>query len=291
MALYLHREGKPVKFTVETLRQMAQIGELRQDEYVYDDTKKEWIGAALVAELVGAWDLEEDEATVAMELPPEFFADENAMLPTASEAAAEPEPAPPPAPAAPPPAPTGPPPTPSSPPPEPEPAIVLEPEPDPALVLEPKSEPARPQTPPAPMVPVQELPQRDDGGGGAGRGGNREHGKWINPFMTVVLMIVTCNFYGLVWTYKRLIEINVFLGREEIKPMFFFLGIICGPMFWVVLWKLCKALPEMGEVAGVKIEDRSIILLLLGVCFPYGFYFLAQQDLNKIWEAVGATPS
>ncbi len=114
MALYLHREGKPVKFPVETLRQMAQIGELRQDEYVYDDTKKEWIGAALVAELIGAWDLEEDEATVAMELPPEFFADENAMLPTASEAADEPEPAPPPTPTAPPPAPTGPPPAPSS---------------------------------------------------------------------------------------------------------------------------------------------------------------------------------
>ena len=32
------------------------------------------------------------------------------------------------------------------------------------------------------------------------------------------------------------------------------------------------------------------LLMLLALCFPYGFYFLAQQDLNTIWEAAGATP-
>ena len=58
----------------------------------------------------------------------------------------------------------------------------------------------------------------------------------------------------------------------------------------LVLWKMCKALPEMGQRAGVQIADRSMLLFLLILCFPYGFYFLFQQDLNTIWEAAGATP-
>lgn len=73
MAFHLHRDGKAVEFALDELKAMAKRGELQQDEYVYDDTKGEWLGAALVPELEGAWDLEEAEATVAMELPPDFF--------------------------------------------------------------------------------------------------------------------------------------------------------------------------------------------------------------------------
>ena len=101
---------------------------------------------------------------------------------------------------------------------------------------------------------------------------------------------MTCGFYGIFWLYKRMLEVNTFLGREEIKPMFFFLSFICGPLMLLVLWKMCKALPEMGQRAGVQIADRSMLLFLLVLCFPYGFYFLYQQDLNTIWEAAGATP-
>jgi len=80
------------------------------------------------------------------------------------------------------------------------------------------------------------------------------------------------------------------LGREELKPAFFFGGLFCGPLFLILLWKMIKVLPEMGQKAGVQIEDRAMVLLLLLICFPYGFYFLVQQDLNSVWEACGAQP-
>jgi hypothetical protein len=74
MAFYLHRNGESVVHDVPTLRSMAHRGELAEDEYVFDDRKGEWLGAATIAELEGAWQLEEDEATVALSLSPEQMA-------------------------------------------------------------------------------------------------------------------------------------------------------------------------------------------------------------------------
>ena len=108
MAFYLHRDGQTVPFELETLRTMARQGELRQDEYIYVEAKGEWIGAALVPEMSNAWNIEESEATVAMEIPPEFFAGldagaapapEPAPAPVAIPRAPEPAPAPRPQPA------------------------------------------------------------------------------------------------------------------------------------------------------------------------------------------------
>lgn len=73
MAFHLHRDGDTIEFPLEELKAMARRGELRQDEYVYDDVKAEWMGAALVAELDGAWNIEEEESTVAIQLPSDFF--------------------------------------------------------------------------------------------------------------------------------------------------------------------------------------------------------------------------
>jgi hypothetical protein len=96
MAFYLHRDGQTVPFELETLRGMARGGDLRQDEYIYVEAKGEWIGAALVEEMAGAWNIEESEATVAMEIPPEFFAglDEEAAAPEPAPASAAPSPPP-----------------------------------------------------------------------------------------------------------------------------------------------------------------------------------------------------
>ncbi len=274
MAFHLHRDGKAVQFDIDTLREMARLGDLRQDEYIYDDGKGEWIGAALVPEMAGAWNIEENEATVAMEIPPDFFDEMDAAA-----AAAEPEPEPAPEPVAP--APVAPAPAPAA----------------PAPMAAAPAAPARPKTPAAPQPAAPQAAPSGGGGGGGGfsgggrRGGaNLPHGEWLNPVKVVLFTVLTCGIFGIIWLWKRINEINTFLGREEIKPMFFFLGFLCGPLFFLIYWKMIKALPEMGQKAGVQIEDRTMILLLLLLCFPYGFFFLYQQDLNTIWEACGAQP-
>ena len=127
--------------------------------------------------------------------------------------------------------------------------------------------------------------------GGGARRGNLQPGEILNPIRVLLLGFVTCGIYLIIWMYKRILETNTFLGREEIKPMHFFLGFLCSPLIFLCMWKLIKALPEMGQKAGVQIEDRATLLLILMLCFPYGFYYLVQQDLNAIWEASGAKPA
>ena len=267
MAFHLHEDGKAVQYDIQTLREMARNGKLPQDQYIYDDTKGEWIGAALVAEMAGAWNIEENEATVAMEIPADFFDDLDTTAATAS-----PEPAPAPAPA-----------------PAPEPAYSS-PAPAAMTPVAPEPEPAYSAAPAASSGFGGGGSGGSGFGGGGGRKANLPHGEWLSPVKVVLFTVLTCGIYGLVWLWKRLNEINTFLGREEMKPMFFFGGLFCGPLFLVLLWKLIKVLPELGQKAGVEIEDRAMVMLALLLCFPYGFYYLVQQDLNTVWEACGAEP-
>ena len=74
MAFHLHRDGTSTTFAVAELREMARRGDLPQDEYVYVDEKGEWLSASQVPELTGAWNIEENEATVAVQLTPEMLA-------------------------------------------------------------------------------------------------------------------------------------------------------------------------------------------------------------------------
>jgi hypothetical protein len=74
MAFHLHRDGTSSAFAVAELREMARRGDLPQEEYVYVDEKGEWLSAGQVPELTGAWNIEENEATVAVQLTPEMLA-------------------------------------------------------------------------------------------------------------------------------------------------------------------------------------------------------------------------
>ena len=285
MAFHLHRNGQSIPFDLMLLREMARKGDLAQDEYIYDDKKGEWIGAAQVPEMHGAWNIQENEATVAMELPPDFGAifDEMEAKKAAAAAAAMA-----PAPVAPAPAPRAP--------------APREPAPREPARPEPRQEPVR-----AAAVnhrPMQEerksAPESRGGGGGGGgggfgnrgggRGGNLQPGDILNPITVVILAMVTCGIYPIIWMFKRTDEINTFLGREEINKTHLIIGLFCFPLILMAIWKLIQALPEMGKKAGVQVEDRAAMLMVCALCMAPAFYYLVQTDLNTIWEASGAKP-
>ncbi len=271
MGFHLHRDGQSTPYDIAILREMARKGELAQDEYIYDDKKGEWIGAAQVPEMVGAWNIQEDEATVAMELPADFsamFEEEQRKRAAAQQAAPQPPRAA-------------------------EPVHLESREP---VRLEKKVAPVRQEEP-------MRLPESGGGGrGGAGFGGggfggsgggraNLQPGPILNPITVVILAMVTCGIYPLVWMFKRAAEINVFLGREEIKTTHLIIGLFCFPLILMGIWKMIKALPEMGQKAGVQIEDRSTLLMICALCVAPAFYYLVQTDLNTIWQASGAQPA
>jgi hypothetical protein len=74
MQFQLHRNGQTQTLDLDALRQLARDGHLAQDEWVFDERTNAWVGAVQIAEMRDAWNLAENERTVAVQLSPETLA-------------------------------------------------------------------------------------------------------------------------------------------------------------------------------------------------------------------------
>jgi len=281
MAFHLHRDGQSTPFDLMTLRDMARKGDLAQDEYIYDDKKGEWIGAAQVPEMTGSWNIGESEATVAMELPPDFGAmfDEMAAKKAAASAPKAAEPAPR--------------------------------APEPMRAPEPAPRQPAPQAP-APRQREPEMQRMDggdggrghdgdgggqrggrgqgggrSGGGGSGRNSGRTPGEILDPIKTTGMNVI-CFIFSILWIMKRFKEINAFLGEDRLVFWHMFIPILN----LITLWKFFKSVSEMAGLVGAQVEDRAVMYLLGQLCTGgiLTFYFM-QTDLNTIWTAAGGRPA
>jgi hypothetical protein len=104
-----------------------------------------------------------------------------------------------------------------------------------------------------------------------------------NPNTVLLLGFVTCGLYCLYWMWLRTKEMNEYLGKQQVNPMFVFPGCICGPLFIYADFLFAKGIPEMQKKAGVEAKDEFVMdLLLLVLLAPVGQYMI-QQKLNAIW--------
>lgn len=93
-----------------------------------------------------------------------------------------------------------------------------------------------------------------------------------------------CCFFGLYWAWMRIAELNTYLGKEAIKPLFFIIGIFCGPLLIYVYWLMVNAVFEAQQKAGVEAKDEKVIDMICMLCIaPYGVYRL-QKKLNDCWQ-------
>jgi hypothetical protein len=123
---------------------------------------------------------------------------------------------------------------------------------------------------------MPDAPAAAPAGGGGGKG------QVLDP--TKQALFSLCFIYAIYWTWLRVQEVNNFLGREAIKPLFVLIGIICGPVLIYVDWLFVNAIPEMQKKAGIEAKDEKIVdLLSLLCCAPYGVYRL-QQKFNATWQ-------
>ena len=113
----------------------------------------------------------------------------------------------------------------------------------------------------------------------AGAGGK---GAVLDPMKQMLFSI--CFFYAIYWMWLRIGELNGFLGKEAIKPLFFFIGIICGPVMLYVMWLMVNAVHEAQLKVDPQAKDDKIMdLVFLLICAPFGI-FKMQQKLNAIWQ-------
>lgn len=118
--------------------------------------------------------------------------------------------------------------------------------------------------------------------GGGGGGGAK--GKVENPITVLILGLVTCGLYSLYWMWVRTKEMNDYLGKQQVNPMFVMPGCFCLPILIYAEFLFAKGVDEMTKKAGTsQKEDFLINFILFLVLTPVGQY-MVQQKLNEIWQ-------
>ncbi|HOC31909.1 MAG: DUF4234 domain-containing protein [Armatimonadetes bacterium] len=108
----------------------------------------------------------------------------------------------------------------------------------------------------------------------------------------IVLTIITCGLYGLVWYYEVSRELQEVTGQTDTSPGLEVLLIVLTCGLYVVYWwfKYGKMLAEAQSIKLRPVTDNSILLVALSVAgFWYGWLDLVnmaimQSDLNRLWE-------
>jgi hypothetical protein len=114
--------------------------------------------------------------------------------------------------------------------------------------------------------------------------GGGAKGKVENPTTVLILGLVTCGLYTIFWLWTRAKEMNAYLGKEAVNPMFVVPGCLCFPVVIYGEFLYCKSLPEMQKKAGIEPKDEFVLHLVLMILLPYVGSYLIQQKLNEIWS-------
>lgn len=104
--------------------------------------------------------------------------------------------------------------------------------------------------------------------------------------LAIVLSIVTCGIYGIIWFIKLTDEVNYVSNRTNDTSggmAFLFTLITCGIYGWVWYYKMGEKLDEAYVSRGMPAQSRGILYLILGL-FGLGIvsYALMQDSLNKL---------
>lgn len=108
-----------------------------------------------------------------------------------------------------------------------------------------------------------------------------------NIAICIILSIVTCGIYGIVWFIEMTddaVRLNEGAEYNTSGGTAFLLTLItCGIYGFYWAYQMGKALTKAGNNKNVKIEDNAVLYLVLQI-FGLGIvnYCLMQNDLNKL---------
>lgn len=106
--------------------------------------------------------------------------------------------------------------------------------------------------------------------------------------VVILLSIVTCGIYSLVWVYQVSEELRVYLGDDSINPTLdVVLSLVtCGiyPIIWMYL--MGQRVQRAQQQSGLPASDEGILYLILQL-FGLGLVSIGiiQSKLNDVWES------
>lgn len=105
----------------------------------------------------------------------------------------------------------------------------------------------------------------------------------------IILTLVTCGIYGLVWRYNIGMDIARARGDNQPQPITDLLltVITCGLWGFVVSYRWAQLLNEVAAKNGRRVDDNFPTLCLVLAIFSYGLVDVAlmQNLLNDMADA------
>ncbi len=101
----------------------------------------------------------------------------------------------------------------------------------------------------------------------------------------ILLSIVTCGIYGIIWMIKLNDELNALANKQGATSggvVFLLTLVTCGIYGWFWYYKMGENVDTIKSYSGVSSSNSPIIYLVLGL-FGLGIvnYCLMQDTINK----------
>ena len=110
-----------------------------------------------------------------------------------------------------------------------------------------------------------------------------------SPAMVVVLGIVTCGIYTLIWYYQTTEELRIATGDDSIKPgLDIVLTFVTCGIWWVYTdYRNAKKVYELSQRMGLGRSDQAMVVLLVDLFATVVTPALLQAEYNEIARASG----
>lgn len=109
-----------------------------------------------------------------------------------------------------------------------------------------------------------------------------------SPAIVLILTLITCGLYGLVWMWQVGNELKEELRLSDQNPGLDVVLTILTATIWgyVVVYRYARQTAEAQSRAGVPPNDLSLAAVILAVVGLWFVSFaLLQIELNKVWAA------
>ncbi|MCL2755353.1 MAG: DUF4234 domain-containing protein [Oscillospiraceae bacterium] len=109
-------------------------------------------------------------------------------------------------------------------------------------------------------------------------------GKTESPVTLIILSIVTCGIYFIIWSFRVTKEINDAAGRELVPGWAPIAGIF---IVFVEMFFMDKAMQEFMPMKGKSWDSKFVLWLLLSFVGVGAIMYLYQMQtaLNEAWAS------
>lgn len=117
-----------------------------------------------------------------------------------------------------------------------------------------------------------------------------------NIAVCIILSIVTCGIYGIIWFIDMVNNLNEASGNQNANSggtVFLFGILTCGIYLFIWMYKAGEQVNIAKGSRGLPVDSNSGVMYLLLTVFGLGIvaYALIQSELNHIAELYGAPPA